>query len=144
MDILNTILGGVSNGLYKLYPELDIFSEFVPEKLPQRCFLIGFAGEPIINKHLGERYKISGKIDIAYYVPKKTKELNEEFNKVFCTLAFELQNVEHEEIRIRLFSHERQVVDDVLHDICSFESFITKVNDSPMINNISVNKEGIE
>ncbi|EYE88270.1 hypothetical protein Q428_08705 [Fervidicella metallireducens AeB] len=144
MDILNSILAGVSNGLYKLYPELDIFSEFVPEELPDRCFLIGFAGEPIINKHLGERYKITGKIDIAYFVPKKAKELNEEFNKVFCNLAFELQNVEYEGIRIRLFSHERQVVDEVLHDICSFESFVVKVDNSPMINNISVNKEGVE
>lgn len=144
MDILNSILAGVSNGLYKLYPELDIFSEFVPEELPDRCFLIGFAGEPIINKHLGERYKITGKIDIAYFVPKKANELNEEFNKVFCNLAFELQNVEYEGIRIRLFSHERQVVDEVLHDICSFESFVVKVDNSPMINNISVNKEGIE
>lgn len=144
MDILNIILGAVSNGIYNLYPELDIFTEFVPEKLPKRCFLLGYAGDPKINKDLGERYLVSGKIDIAYFIPKKDKELNEEFNRVFSNIAFGLQYAEYEGIKVRLFNHERQVADGVLHDICNFESFIFKADNSPSINDISVDKEGIK
>lgn len=142
MDVLNIILGAVSNGLYSLYPELDIFTELVPEKLPKRCFLIGYAGEPNIKKDLGERYIVSGKVDIAYYVPKKEHELNAEFNRIFSELSFQLQYVKYEGVNIRLHNHQRQIADDVLHDICSFETFIFRNDNAPVISNISIdNKE---
>lgn len=144
MDILNILLGAVSNGLYSLYPELDIYTELVPEKLPKKCFLIGYAGEPTINKDLGERYLVSGKIDIAYFVPKKSKELNEEFNRVFSTIAFGLQHLSYEEVNVRLFNHKREIVDDVLHDICSFECYIFRIDNTPLINEVSVNEEAIK
>lgn len=143
MDILNIILGAISNGIYALYPELDIFTEFVPEKLPKRCFLIGYAGEPTIKKDFGERYTVSGKIDIAYYVPKKAEELNAEFNRVFSNLSLELQSVEHEGVSIRLYNHERQIADDILHDICSFDTFLLRTDKTPKMKNVSIDSEEV-
>ena len=142
MDILNDILAAVSNGINSLYPNLDIFSEFVPDDLPDTCFMIGFAGEPEIKKELGKRYKASGKIDITYYVPKHSPTLNAEFNRVFLNLSLNLQRVTFNETTISLFSHTHKVDDDILHDICSFSTYIYANDNTPFINRMEAGYVG--
>lgn len=43
MDGLNVILAAVSVGLGSFFPNVPVYPELVPEKVPERCFLIGFA-----------------------------------------------------------------------------------------------------
>lgn len=138
MDVLNIILAALSKGLDALYPQMPIYPEFVPQGLPEKCFLIGFAGDVEIKHDVGSRYKVSGKLDIAYYAPQRGAELQGELNTVFASLSLHLRSIEHNGVKLRLHKHKRNVTDDVLHDICDFAAYLFEVDQAPLIDSVKV------
>jgi hypothetical protein len=133
LDILNDILACASTALDALYPDYPIFSELVPDELPERCFLLGFAGETDIKHSLGSRYEVSGKLDIAYFSPKRSDGANAENNTMFANISLNLRHLTYKDIKLRLGSHTRRDIDGVLHDICDFSTFLYKLNDAPLM-----------
>lgn len=138
MDILNDILACVSVALDGLFPDTKVFTELVPDELPERCFLLGYAGEADIKHALGSRYEISGKLDIAYIVPKKGESFKSESNEVFAAISLGLRHLAYDGVKIRLGEHRRQDTDGVLHDICAFKTFLYRTNDFPYMGKINV------
>jgi len=141
MDALNDILAAVAIGLFRLYPEVKTYSENVPNELPDKCFIIGFAGEPKIEKFINNRFKFSGKLDISYLSNNNELSINSEYNHVFYNLSLNLQVISYENFTVRLNSHTIRTVDNVMHDICSFETFIVAHDETPEIKQITVRKE---
>ena len=76
---------------------------------------------------------MSGSLDIAYLSPKRGEELVRELNQVFAGLCFGLQHITFNGTRLRLYNHTRQTADDVLHDICAFETFIIITDEAELI-----------
>lgn len=138
MDILNDILACVSVALDTLFPDYPVYTELVPEKLPKRCFLLGFAGDVESRRELNFRYQISGQLDIAYICPVRESSSRQECNRVFSTLSLKLRHLAFGEVKLRLEQHSRRDVDGVLHDICSFATFLQEQNDTPPIGRIQV------
>lgn len=146
MDILNDILSALSIGLDGLYPNIPVFAEQVPAKLPRRCFLIGYVGEVAMTRELGGRHCISGKLDITYLPPQKEDEteLRREMNSVFARIALGLTDIQYRDLRLQLRGHVRQDAGDVLHDICKFKTFLLQADTIPAIGNISIGKEELK
>ncbi len=138
MDILNSILACASEALDGLYPNYPVFTEFVPDELPDRCFLLGFAGDVDIRHALGSRFEVRGKLDITFIAPRRDDESNQENNSVFSAISLQLRHLSHNDIQLRLGSHQRRDVDGVLHDICSFHTFLYKINDTPYMEKINI------
>lgn len=138
MDALNDILAAAAVGLSELYPDIKIYNEDVPNEFPDKCFMLGFAGEPEIKKISPNRYKLSGKLDIAYYSTQNALLLRAEFNRVFYSLSLNLQIISFNNLTIRLNAHASNTVDGVLHDLCSFETFIAASDDTPLITTINI------
>lgn len=144
MDILNDILSALSVSLDALFPNIPICTELVPNNLPQRCFLIGYAGEATVTQEVSGRYKVSGKLDITYLPPEKEVELQtkREVNEVFARLALNLGVITFKALTLRLYDHTRQGSDEsALHDICKFSTFIFKNSNTPLMQNIKTDKE---
>lgn len=139
MDVLNNILACASVGLDALYPDYPVFVELVPNELPERCFLLGFAGEVDVRHSLGSRYEVSGKLDIAYIAPRRGDVSHAENNTVFARLSLGLRHLSHNDVQIRLGDHTRRDADDVMHDICAFRTFLYRINDTPYMGGINVN-----
>jgi hypothetical protein len=138
LDILNDILACASTALDVLYPDYPVFAELVPDELPERCFLLGFAGEIDIRHALGSRYEVSGKLDIAYFSPKRGDGASAENNTVFTNISLNLRHLSYKDIKLRLGNHQRRDVDGILHDICEFRTFLYKINGAPLMREISV------
>lgn len=136
MDILNDILAATSVALDTLYPEIPVFTELVPNQLPEQCFLLGFAGELRLAHALGSRYELGGKLDIAYLAPKKVDNFRQELNMVFTRISLNLRHLRFGEVRLRLQDHRRQDVDDVMHSICAFSTCIYARNLTPRIRSL--------
>lgn len=146
MDILNLILAALSTGLDELYPDIPIHSEWVPDKLPPRCFLIGFAGQVDVKKELGSRTKVSGTLDISYLPPEKKDEteVKKELNSVFANLSLQMNIIRYQNIVLKLQSHVRHDMDDVMHDLCAFSTFLYRQNETPKIKTIDIDKEELK
>lgn len=142
MDIFNLILSALSTGLDELYPDVPIYSEWIPDKLPARCFLIGFAGDVDVTTELGGRVNVSGKLDIVYLPPEKTEELEikKELNGVFATISLQLKNLQAEGFSLRLLGHTRHDDGDELHDLCDFSTYLYSVDNTPKIKDIEIGK----
>lgn len=69
MDGLNVILAAVSVGLGSFFPNVPVYPELVPEKVPERCFLIGFAGGVEVSPQPHGSRKASGTLDVTYLAP---------------------------------------------------------------------------
>jgi hypothetical protein len=136
LDIFNDIVACVSIGLDSLYPGYPVFVELVPDELPVRCFLLGFAGEADIQHSIGSRYEVSGKLDIAYFSPKRADGANAENNTVFANLSLNLRHLSYMDVKLRIGSHHRRDVDGIMHDICDFSTFLYKINDAPLMREI--------
>jgi hypothetical protein len=139
VDILNDILACVSVALDALHPEYPVFQELVPDELPERCFLLGFAGEVDISHEMSKRYRVSGKLDIAYISPKRGDETNRELNAMFQELSLKLHHLSFGGVKIRLGRHTRRIVDDVLHDICDFTTFLYEHSNTPVMERLEQN-----
>ena len=146
MDIFNLILSALSAGLDELYPDVPIYSEWIPDKLPARCFLIGFAGDVDVTTELGGRVNVSGKLDIAYLPPEKANELEvkKELNKVFANISLQLKDLRTEDCSLRLQNHTRHDDGDELHDLCDFTTFLYPVDKTPKIKDIDIDKEALK
>lgn len=140
MDILNQILSAVSVKLDALYPDVKIFVEEIPQCLPTRYFILNIAGSSEIAQELDERYRVSGTVDIAYFVPRHSPSLQQEYNRVFARVALELRRVSFGSLRLLLHGHRRQDVDDVLHILAQFETHLYRVDHTPMIGGVGVDK----
>lgn len=141
MDILSDILACASVWLDSTYPDYPIFTEYVPNELPKRCFLLSYAGDVSINHSLGSRYEVSGKLDIAYIAPKRSDVSVQENNAVFVQLSLGMRHISFGKTRIRLGSHTRHDVDDVMHDICSFKTFLYNINDTPYMGKLNISPQ---
>jgi len=137
MRILNGILAAVAAALDRLHPDIPVYVDFVPQRLPERCFLLGFAGSPEVKHDLGRRYLVTGQLDIAYYSPRREAGLAEDLNSIFDSLSAELQSIAGANFRLRLPSHRREVVDGVLHDIAPFEVYLLKTDATPLMRRIA-------
>lgn len=144
MDILNHILSALTIRLDTLYPEIPIYVELVPNQLPDRWFILEFAGDPEIRKSTGERYEVSGKVDIAYGSEGMGETFKKECNQVFTNLSLNLGVISYEGLTIRPGGFSRKVVDGVLHTVCSFKTFLFRVDITPMIQTVAseFKKEG--
>lgn len=142
MDIFNMILAALSLGLDELYPEIPIYPEWIPEKLPQRCFLIGFAGNVDVARELGGRVNASGKLDITYLPPEKAEDLmiKKELNSIFSTICLQLTSIRTAEASLRLRGHTRHDDGDELHVLCDFSTFLYPVDETPEIKTINIDK----
>ncbi|GEM_PF-1921916 len=146
MDIYNQILAALSTGLDGLYPDVPIYTEWVPDQLPAHCFLIGFAGDVSVINELGGRLKVSGQLDIAYLPPEKTEEseIKKELNGVFAAVSLQLRQLSYSGLTLKLQSHTRHDDGDELHDLCDFTTFLYPVDDTPKIKNIDIDKEALK
>ncbi|WP_283606494.1 phage tail terminator family protein [Faecalispora anaeroviscerum] len=142
MDIFNMILSALSVGLDGIYPDIPVYTEWVPDKLPARCFLIGFAGDVDVTKELGGRVNVSGKLDITYLPPEKTEEMKikKELNKVFATISLQLRQLTFSGCALKLRNHTRHDDGDELHDLCDFTTLLHPVDETPKIKNIDIDK----
>lgn len=138
MDIFNLILQAVSCKLDTLYPEVPIFCEIVPQKLPERCFILHFAGSPEIAGELDNRSRVSGTVDIAYFAPQHALTLRQEHNRVFAHTALQLRQLSAPGLRLTLYGHRRQDVDRVLHVLANFQTWLYKVDSTPKISDIRI------
>lgn len=136
MDILNDILACVSVGLDAVFPDYPIFVELIPDELPERCFILDYAGEAIIRHELGIRYRVSGSVDIKYLAPKRGQVSKRENNSVFLELSLKLHHLAYKKIQLNLEKHTRRDVDDVLHDICEFTTFLYELNPTPVMESL--------
>nr|WP_319487243.1 hypothetical protein [uncultured Caproiciproducens sp.] len=146
MDIFNIILAALSAGIDALYPDASIYSEWVPNKLPPRCFLIGFAGQVSVSEELGSRMKVSGKLDISYVPPEKQNdlEIKKELNEKFATLSLQLRLIQYSGCSLKLRNHTRHDDGDELHDLCDFSVFLYPVDNTPKVKNINIDKEDLK
>lgn len=148
MDILNDILSALSVGLDMLFPDTPIYPETVPDQVPSRCFLIGFAGGVDIVRQFPGRRKLSGKLDITYLAPeeKDSTGTKRELNRVYAALALHLTCVRYGSVELKLKQHRR--VDDgsdgVLHDLCDFDTFLFAVEDIPVMETIDIEEERLK
>lgn len=144
MDILNEILTAVSVTLDVLFPGTPVYAEDIPQELPERYFILDYAGNPEIKLELGRRYIISGRLDIAYYIPLEQPDAHKELNAVFATLALQMQRCVSDLLSLRLETHQRNVVDFALHDICPFTCWLLCESGIPEIKDITINKEEVQ
>lgn len=145
MDILNDILSALSVGLDAMFPDVSIYPEVVPEKVPPRCFLIGFAGGVETVRQLPGRHKLTGKLDITYLAPesKDSTETKRELNRVYAALALHLTHIRYGPVELLLKRHRR--VDDgsdgTLHDLCDFDTFLFYTENIPVMETIDIEEE---
>ena len=147
MDGLNVILAAVSVGLGSFFPNVPVYPELVPEKVPERCFLIGFAGGVEVSPQPHGSRKASGTLDVTYLAPATgTPEVRRELNSVFFTLALELRRVTYEGVDLMLRRHRR--TDDGkagrMQDLIAFSALFFPVDDTPRMNDISIKKEEVK
>lgn len=142
MDIFNITLTALSIGLDELYPDIPIYPEWVPDKLPQRCFLIGFAGNVDVTRELGGRVKAAGKLDVTYLPPEKTEDLKirRELNEIFSTICLQLTSIHAEGVTLKLRGHTRHDDGDELHILCDFSTFLYPIDETPKIASIDIDK----
>lgn len=131
-------LQAVSIGLDALYPEIPIFCEEVPQLLPPRCFILRFAGSPEVVGELDARSRAAGTVDIAYFAPQDDPSLRQEYNRVFARVALDLRNLAAHGCRLKLHRHRRQDVDQVLHILADFCTWLYKVDTAPKIGAINI------
>lgn len=148
MDILNHILSSLSVGLDQLFPDIPIYTEVVPSRVPPRCFLIGYAGGVDIRRELLGRTKVSGKLDITYLAPplEDNLEIKQELNRVYALLALYLTKIENDTIRLCLRKHRRQDdgSDGILHDLCDFDTFLLQIDHTPAIGTVDITEERLK
>lgn len=60
--------------------------------------------------------------------PATTKKEN---NSVFMELSLKLRHLSYKDVKLRLDKHVRRDVDDVIHDICDFTTFVYELNTTP-------------
>lgn len=146
MDYLNLILAALSNGIDALYPDIAIYSEWVPDKMPTSCFLLGFAGEVSAAHEIGSRITVAGTLDITYAPALKQDELQikADINKKFAAISLQLKLITYEGVQLKLRRHRRHDTDDVMHDLCDFTLIIRAVDDTPQITNINIDKEELK
>lgn len=148
MDVFNDVLTALSVGLDALFPMVPIYPEAVPEKVPPRCFLIGFAGGVETVRQLPGRHRLSGKLDITYLAPesKDSIQAKQELNRVYAVLALQLTYLQHGPVELLLKRHRR--VDDgsdgVLHDLCDFDTFLFATENTPTMKVVDIKKERFE
>lgn len=132
------ILAALSTGIDGLYPDIPVYSEWVPGELPKRCFLIGFAGDTDVKGELGGRVKVSGKLDITYLPPEEAEDLKvkKELNTIFSTICLQLTSIHTEGVSLKLRNHTRHDDGDELHDLCDFTTFLYPVDDTPALKNL--------
>lgn len=140
-DILNFLLYALSNGINEIFPDIPVIAEEVPDELPEECFLIGFAGEISIEHDFDRRYKVEGSFDITYIL-KKNSGAESRHNEIFSKLSLEMKIVSYKDIlSLRLGSHKKRTVDNALHDICKFKTFLYEIENTPLIQNIDYQEE---
>lgn len=146
MDIFNMILSALSAGLDELFPNIPVYTEWVPNKLPNRCFLIGFAGDVNVTRELGGRVNASGILDIAYLPPEKADELEikKELNKTFATISLQLNQLTFTGCSLRLRKHTRHDDGDELHDLCDFTTSLYPVDETPKVKTVDIDKEDLK
>lgn len=144
MDILNDILSALSFGLASLYPDIPVCSEPVQGQLSASCFFIGFAGECSIRQEIGGRYAVSGTLNIAYLTPQNGEEQRHELNAVFARLALNLKTIRYCDLNLQLRGHTWREADGVLHDHCKFQTFLFLADDTPIMQDISVDREELK
>ncbi len=148
MDLLNDILAAVSVGLGVICPGIPVCVEDVPQRVPPRCFLIGYAGEVTVAPYPHGGRSVSGTIDITYFAPERGKEpeIKRELNVVFGQLSLGLSHVSYGGISVTLGRHRRtdDGKDGALRDLVSFRAFLYPVDTTPLMNDISIGKEEIK
>jgi hypothetical protein len=146
MDIFNICLAALSKGLDGLYPDIPVYPEWIPDKLPERCFLIGFAGNTDVTRELGGRARVSGKFDITYLPSKKINDLKikNELNKIFAALSLQLTQITNNGCTLKLLNHTRHDDGDELHDLCDFSTYLYPIDNTPKIRNIDIDKGALK
>lgn len=141
MDLFNDIMAALSKGLAKLFPDVPIFPETVPQELPERCFLAGFAGQ--VETALGRcgRYAVTGSLDITYLAPEDATDTREELNQVSFVLSVGLNIIQHGGLALTLRRHECRTDGNELHDVCPFYAAVRRVHPVTMMEDLKVKKK---
>lgn len=141
MDLLNDIIAALSKGLAKLFPDIPIFPETVPQELPQRCFLIGFAGQ--VETALGrcDRYAVTGSLDITYLAPEDAADTREELNRVSFVLSVGLNVIQHGGMALTLRRHQCRTDGNELHDVCPFHAAVRRVKTTAAMEDLKIKRE---
>lgn len=135
-DKLNIMLEALANSIDSLFPSVPVFKEDVPDSLPEKCFIISYAGDVDVKKQCPRLYRISGSFDISYFSESNTFSQRAEFNSVFLSLSLNMQMISKSDMKIRLNNHISRTVDNVLHDICAFDTFLRVDDDTEFIQTI--------
>ena len=120
----------------------------MPQCLPQRCFLLGYAGEVVVQPCPGSHWRITGTLDVTYLAPQRGQALavKQELNSVFMQLSLQLTCVRHNDLEIHLQRHRRTEdgADQTLHDLVRFEAVLIREDIIPLMRDIKINKEEIK
>lgn len=140
MDLLNDIMAALSKALNGVFPDVPVFAEEIPQELPERCFLIGFAGQ--VETALGrcDRYAVTGSLDITYLAPEELPDVKEELNRVAFRLSFGTEIIEHNGLSLRLRRHNCRTDGNELHDICPFYAAVRRVTQPAMMEDLKIKK----
>lgn len=146
MDCFNYILAALSKGLDSLFPDIPVFAEEIPQELPERCFLTGFAGEVEAIRDLGERYRIEGSLDITYLAPQNgpETEIRRELNRIAGKIALELGVIRYQDTVLRLRKHKYRTDGSELHNICEFSTFLFHLDQTPVMDQIKVGEKRVK
>lgn len=141
MDLLNDIMAALSKGLAGLFPDIPVFAETIPQELPERCFLVGYAGQ--VETALGrcDRYAVTGSLDITYLTPEEFPDARKELNQVAARLALELNMIRFGELTLRLHRHNCQTDGNELHDVCPFYAAVRRVKPVVLMEDLHIKKK---
>lgn len=140
MDLLNDIMAALSKGLAGLFPDVPVFAETVPQELPERCFLVGFAGQ--VETALGrcDRYAVTGSLDITYLAPEELPDAKEELNRVSFVLSVGLNIIQYNGLALTLRRHSCRTDGNELHDVCPFYAAVRRVKPVTLMEDLKIKK----
>ncbi len=146
MDVLNDILDTLSVGIRNAVPGVPIFVDEILADVPERFFLIGFAGGVTSTAAPFGGRSISGTLDITYVAPPRNiPQRRRELNGVYNLLMIRVTNI-NGKVRLQLSNHRRtdDGRDGVMHDLCQFSVSIRPVDDAVKIGSVSIDKEELK
>ncbi len=146
MDVLNDILDTLSMGLRKAVPGVPIFVDEIIQDVPERYFIISFAGGVTSTAAPFGGRTISGTLDITYVAPPRgVPQRRWELNGIYNLLMIHLTEIDGK-LRLQLSNHRRtdDGRDGVMHDLCQFRVSIRPVDDAAKIGSVSIDQEEIK
>lgn len=108
--MINEIKQAIAQKILKLYPEVTIYDEDIPQNFKTPSFLVA-AIEQSYGKRLADKYNSTVRFDVAYFSDKKKNEIKSDCQAVMVNLlrTFDLVDT------FRVRNLQANIIDNVLH-----------------------------